>query len=125
MVDVCFRLVVSRSDAATLSRNLCVIELGHKGPHPTVGSVRFGGQSAGPGDVAVAGGIEGVAAFGEHPAATGKGFAQRKIVRSDVFVAAREAFLAGRLRTFLKESAKVQPMRMDFSASAITCFFIA
>ena len=50
------------------------------------------GEGAGPGDVAVTGGIESVAAFGESPARTVVGLAQREIVGSDVLFGAGEPF---------------------------------
>ena len=45
-----------------------------------------GGQGAGPGDIAMAGGIEGVAAFIEHPARAGVKFAQGEVIGGDVLV---------------------------------------
>ena len=43
-----------------------------------------GGEGAGPGDVAMAGGVEGVAAFGEDPAGAGVDFAQGEVIGGDV-----------------------------------------
>src|SRR3954464_4414198 len=44
-------------------------------------SVSGGGERAGPGDVTVAGGVEGVAALGEDPFAAGEDFAEGKEIR--------------------------------------------
>ena len=54
--------------------------------------VGVAGEGAGPGDVAVAGGVEGVSAFGEDPLRTVKGFAQGEVIGSDVCVGSRETF---------------------------------
>lgn len=51
-----------------------------------------GGEGAGPGDVAVAGGVGMVAALGEVPAGASVDFAEREIVLGDVGIGAREAF---------------------------------
>src|SRR5882762_9647649 len=60
-----------------------------------VGIVGFGGQSAGPGDVAMAVRVEGVAALAEGPFVAVKGLAQSEIVSGDVLLAAGETLLAG------------------------------
>ena len=53
------------------------------------------GESAGPGDVSMAGGVEGVAGFAKGPLAAGESFAQGGVIRGDVLLAARETFLGG------------------------------
>src|SRR5436309_10994704 len=58
-------------------------------------SVGMAGQRAGPGDVAVAGGIMAVAAFAEDPLAADKRFAQREVIGGDVRLASGEALLGG------------------------------
>src|SRR5882762_9326473 len=60
-----------------------------------VGIVGFGGESAGPGDVAMAVRVEGVAALAEGPLVAIKGLAQSEIVSGDVLLAAGEALLGG------------------------------
>src|SRR5213596_572780 len=56
------------------------------------GALVFGmgvrGESAGPGDVAMASRIEGVAALGEGPARAGVEFAEGEVVGSDVLLGA-------------------------------------
>ncbi len=54
-----------------------------------------GGQGASPGDVAVAGGVVVVAAFGEDPLFAGIEFAQGEVVGGDVLLAEGEAFFGG------------------------------
>ena len=56
--------------------------------------VGVGSEGAGPGDVAMTGGVEGVAAFVEGPAGAGEDFAEGKIIGGDVLVAAGEAFFS-------------------------------
>src|SRR5258706_16075172 len=46
------------------------------------------GEGTGPGDVAMAGGVESVAAFGEDPTGAGVNFAEGEVVRGDVLVRA-------------------------------------
>ena len=58
--------------------------------------VGVSGECAGPGDVAVTGGIEGVAAFGEGPASAGVEFAEGEVVGGDVLLGAWEAFFGDR-----------------------------
>src|SRR3954466_11709850 len=58
-------------------------------------TVGFGGQSAGPGDVATAGGIACVVAFHKNPAIALKRFAEREKVGGDVLLAFGESFLRG------------------------------
>ena|ERR1041385_1183727 len=54
-----------------------------------------GGEGTGPGDVAVAGGVEVIVAFAEDPAGSDVTFAQGEIVRGDVLLGFGEAFLGG------------------------------
>ena len=58
--------------------------------------VSVGGEGAGPGDVAMAGRVEGVAAFGEDPAGAGVGFAESEEIGGDVLIGAGEAFFGDR-----------------------------
>ena len=58
--------------------------------------VGVGGECAGPGDVAMAGGVGTVAGFAEGPFAAGEGFAKGEVVRGDVLFAAREALFGDR-----------------------------
>src|SRR4051794_7718484 len=51
----------------------------------------FASEGTGPGDVAVAGGVVGIAAFAEDPFAPGVGFAEGKVVSGDVERGFREA----------------------------------
>ena len=50
------------------------------------------GQGAGPGDVAMAGGVERVAAFGKGPAGAGVEFADGEEIGGDVLLGAGESF---------------------------------
>src|SRR5437867_270053 len=54
--------------------------------------VGMSGESGGPGDVAVAGGVQGVAAFGEGPAGAGVEFADGEEIGGDVLLGAGETF---------------------------------
>src|SRR6266446_751772 len=54
------------------------------------------GKGASPGDVAVAGGVEGIAAFGEGPACAVVEFAESEEIGSDVLLGAGEAFFGDR-----------------------------
>ena len=56
--------------------------------------VSIGGKRAGPGDVAMAGGIERVAAFAESPLGPGVGLAQREVIGGDVGSALGNRFSA-------------------------------
>ena len=56
--------------------------------------VGVSGEGAGPGDVAMAGRVEGVAAFVEDPAGAGVNFAEGEVVGGDVLVRAGEALFA-------------------------------
>ena len=58
----------------------------------TAFGVGVAGQGTGPGDVAVAGWVQGVAALAEDPPGSGVGFAQGEVVRGDVGFGAREMF---------------------------------
>src|ERR1043165_5113858 len=53
-----------------------------------------GGEGAGPGDVAMAVGVESVRAFSEHPFGALELFAEREVVRGDVLVGAGDALLS-------------------------------
>ena len=53
----------------------------------------FGGETTGPGDVAMAGGVQGIGTFAEHPAPALVGFAQGEVIGGDVLLAAGETFL--------------------------------
>ena len=53
--------------------------------------VGVGGQGAGPGDVAVAGWIEGIAAFVKGPASASVDFSQGKVIGGNILVAPGEA----------------------------------
>ena len=55
-----------------------------------------GGECGGPGDVAMAGGIEGVAGFAEDPFGAVEGFAEGEEVSGDVRLGAGEALLSHR-----------------------------
>ena len=57
--------------------------------------VGVGGEGGGPGEVAVAGEVVVVAAFGKDPSCAGPGFAQGKEISGDVLRGAGETFLAG------------------------------
>ena len=59
----------------------------HFGAMPVMG---FSGEGASPGNVAVAGGVVNVAAFAENPSRASMGFAEGKVVRSDVQLASGE-----------------------------------
>src|SRR4051812_5951163 len=65
---------------------------------PTYGALAFGigvtGESAGPGDIAMADGIQGVTALDESPSGAGVAFTQRKVIGSDVLVATGEPLFA-------------------------------
>src|SRR5437588_2146655 len=50
------------------------------------------GESAGPGDVAMADGVDGIAAFGKNPASAGVDFAQGVKIGSNVWFGFGEAF---------------------------------
>ena len=64
-----------------------------KGPRLFVAAgMGVGGEGTGPGDVAMASGIEGVAAFVECPAGAGVNFAEGEIVGGNVLLGAGEAF---------------------------------
>jgi hypothetical protein len=56
--------------------------------------VDIGGEGGSPGDVAMAGGIVVVAAFGENPFGAGIGFAEGKKIGGDILFGAWEFFLA-------------------------------
>ena len=51
-----------------------------------------GGEGGGPGDVAMAGRVEGIATLGENPAATAKLFAEGEEIGGDVASTFRKAF---------------------------------
>lgn len=55
----------------------------------------MGGQSAGPGDIAMAGGVGGIGGFAKDPTGAGEIFAEGEIIGGDVVVAAGEAFFGG------------------------------
>jgi len=57
--------------------------------------VGVGGEGAGPGDVAVAGRVEVIAAFAEDPARGGVTFSQGEVIGGDVVLGFGEAFLGG------------------------------
>src|SRR5258705_9285735 len=56
-------------------------------------NVGMGGERAGPSDVAMAAGVEGVAGLTERPFSSGVAFAKRKIIGGDVLIRFRQAFL--------------------------------
>ena len=56
----------------------------------------MGGESAGPGDVAMAGGVVEVAAFAESPFAAVVGFAEGEVISGDVLFAFGKAFFGNR-----------------------------
>jgi hypothetical protein len=58
-------------------------------------SVRQGCEAASPGDVAVAGGVESIAAFTEDPTGSLETFAQGKEIGGDVLIVFGKAFLGG------------------------------
>jgi len=58
--------------------------------------VSEGGEGGGPGDVAMAGGVVSVAAFGENPFRAGVNFAEGEEVGGDVVMVSGEVFLGGR-----------------------------
>src|SRR5207249_903964 len=55
-----------------------------------------GGEGGGPGDVTVAGGVEGVPALGEGPAGAGVEFADGEEIGGDVLLGAGESFFGDR-----------------------------
>jgi hypothetical protein len=55
--------------------------------------VRVGGEGTGPGDVTVADGVQGVAAFAESPLVASEAFSQGEIIGSDVRLISRDSFL--------------------------------
>src|SRR5262245_36413072 len=62
---------------------------------PPVQVVCFGGERAGPGDVAVACLVERIGAFAEGPSSAGVAFAEGEIIGGDIVLAAGKAFLGG------------------------------
>ena len=60
-----------------------------------VSCMGIGGKSTGPGDVAVAGGIEIIPGFAEDPTGALITFSQGEIIGSDVLLACGETLLSG------------------------------
>ena len=60
-----------------------------------VGRMSFAGESASPGDVAMARWIELVGAFAEDPFLANEVFAQREIIRADILLGAGETLFGG------------------------------
>src|SRR6185436_9587043 len=65
----------------------------HRSEDGPTAFVGLGGECGGPGDVAMAGGVAGVFAFGKDPACALIDFAQSEEIGGDVLLASREAFL--------------------------------
>ena len=66
----------------------------HRSEDGPTAFVGLGGECGGPGDVAMAGGVAGVFAFGKDPACALIDFAQSEEIGGDVLLASREAFLS-------------------------------
>ena len=60
--------------------------------------MRVGGQSAGPGDVAVTGWVAGIITFHKNPAVTLEDFTEREEVGGDVLMAFGETLLGSSAR---------------------------
>src|SRR5436309_102898 len=80
------------------------------------------GEGAGPGDVAVTDGVEGVVTFTEDPAGTGVILAQGKVIGCDVLLAFGEALLGdGKLVHEGKAEVMLLAREVDFGKAAAEC----